>query len=305
MSDAVLRPIRPDDAFALYEVFRRSLAGLLERINDPWPYDPTRPDEAAYWDARWRPMFEHLGAACDLAWVAESDGDAVGYARSMRRGDTRELTEFFVLPEAAGRGLGRLLLEAALPDGEAAHRMIIATPDVSAQARYLRAGFRTHGVVADLRGSPDPTPVPTDLVARPIDVADPRDLDALAELDTRLLHGRRDADQRWFAAHRTGRLFLRDGRPAGYGWAGWWAGPVAALDAHDLPAMLAMLEEVAAQDGREEIGWQVPQTAQPAVQHLLSRGYRLDPFPTFLMSDGPDLPGRFDRYLLTSPPFFV
>ena len=78
-----------------------------------------------------------------------------------------------------------------------------------------------------------------------------------------------------------------------------------ALDPADLPATLATLEAVAVEDGRDEIGWQVPQLAGPAVRHLLGRRYRMDPMPVFLMTDGPALPGAFDRYILTSPPFFV
>jgi hypothetical protein len=69
--------------------------------------------------------------------------------------------------------------------------------------------------------------------------------------------------------------------------------------------MLAELERVAIADGREDLGWAVPQTAHPAASYLLGRGYRLDAWPVLLMSDGEALPGSFDRYVLTSPPFFV
>jgi GNAT superfamily N-acetyltransferase len=286
----------------VYGVARRGLQSFLERVGDSWPYDPADDPD---WEPHWLPLYAHLQATADLAWLAERDGATVGYARSIRRGDVRELTEFFMEPDAAGQGIGRQLLELAFPAGDAAHRMIIATTHPSAQARYIRHGFRAHGALMDVRGAPVPTAVSTDLAARPIDPADAADLAVLAAIDTEILHGPRDDDQRWFGAHRRGRLFLRDGRPVGYGWVGWWAGPVAALDPADLPAMLAELERVAVDDGRTELGWWVPSMAHHALVHLLGRGYRLDSVPPLLMSDGPTLPGAFDRYVATSPPFFV
>ncbi len=85
------RPIRPADAHALYAVLRRSLGALLVR------------------------------------WLAERDGPVVGDARSMRRGDTRQLTESFVLPEAADRdALGWQVPLTALPG--AFDRYLLTSP---------------------------------------------------------------------------------------------------------------------------------------------------------------------------------
>jgi GNAT superfamily N-acetyltransferase len=302
VSASRLRPIEPGDAHAVYTVFRRSLAALLEQYGDAWPWEPQA--DADTWE-QWQPLFEHLQAECDLAWLAQVDREVVGYARSLRRGTTRELTEFFVLPEEAGRGLGRQLLEAAFPAREGEDRVVIATLDPSAQSRYIRAGLRAHTTLAELTGAPDPTRVPHDLEVRPVDAGSQADLDAIASIDLATVRARRDAEHRWFATHRAGLLFLRAGRPVGYGWVTSWAGPVAALEPDDLPAMIAELERVAAEAGIGELGWNVPLTAHTAAVHLLSRGYRLDRFPVLLMSDGPELPGRFDRYLVTSPPFIA
>jgi GNAT superfamily N-acetyltransferase len=305
-SPAVLRPIEPEDAPALHALFRRSLGALLERYTEPWDPDPA--DIAATWPA-WRGLYAHLQASCDRAWLAAApDGTVQGYARSMRRGDVRELTEFFVAPDAAGGGVGRRLLEAAFPAEDGVRRLIIATGDPSAQSRYIRHGFTTRAHLLELAGEPAARPghaPETDLVARPIDVGDLHDLEALGEIDAATLGHRRDADHRFFAAERAGRLFLRDGRVAGYGWIGARTGPVAALDPADLPAMLAALEAVAVGQGVTSLEWAVPGLAQPAAAWLLGRGYRLFRMPVYLMSDGPDLPGRFDRYVVTTPPFFL
>jgi GNAT superfamily N-acetyltransferase len=300
-----LRPITPDDAPALYRVFRRSIGSLLERYTEAWPADLA--DIDATWPS-WRGLYEHLASSCDRAWLAERAGLVLGYARSMRRGDLRELTEFFMDPDAAGGGLGRRLLEAAFPAEAGVRRLIIATGDPSAQSRYVRHGFTTHAQLLEMDGDPRARPdlVPTgDLQARPVDLADPHHLEAIADVDLAVLGHRRDADHAFYASARSGRLFLRDGRVVGYGWMGERAGPVAALDPADLVPMLAALEAIAVEQGRTALSWAVPGLAQPAASWLLARGYRLFRMPVFLMSDGPELPGRFDRYVVTVPPFFL
>ena len=297
-----LRPIRATDAHALYVVFRRALAALMEAYGDPWVYDDA--EDGASWP-RWSSLYAHLQASCDLAWLAERAGSVVGYARSMRRGDTRELTEFFVLPEAAGGGVGKRLLEAAFPARDGEQRLIIATGDPSALSRYVRHGFTGHTPIAELHGRPSSGDVPTDLAVLPLDVRDPVQLGELGAIDQELLGARRDDDQQWYATARVGRRFARGGRTVGYGWVGEWSGPVAALDPADLPAMLSVLEGVGAELRLDEVTWNVPLLAQPAAAYLLGRGHRMDRLPVILMSDGPALPGAFDRYVVTTPPFFA
>ena len=58
-----------------------------------------------------------------------------------------------------------------------------------------------------------------------------------------------------------------------------------------------------ARQAGEEIGFEVPFPNRVAIAHLLGRGYRLDPFLTHFLSDGPA--GSFDRYVVTSPPIFI
>ena len=64
-------------------------------------------------------------------------------------------------------------------------------------------------------------------------------LSTLAEIDKATLGFQRDVDQQWFLANRRGFLYLRDGRPVGYGYVGENSGPFALLDAADFPAVLA------------------------------------------------------------------
>jgi hypothetical protein len=48
---------------------------------------------------------------------------------------------------------------------------------------------------------------------------------------------------------------------------------------------------------------QLPLVNRHAVDYLLGRGFQLEDFTVFFMSDEPF--GRFENYVFTSPPFFM
>ena len=48
---------------------------------------------------------------------------------------------------------------------------------------------------------------------------------------------------------------------------------------------------------------ELPMINRSAVNWLLGRGYRIEPFVVLGMSDEPF--GRFENYICTSPPFFM
>ena len=110
------------------------------------------------------------------------------------------------------------------------------------------------------------------------------------------------ADHAFLLTARRGYLYRRDGRLAGYGYLGALNGPFALLDARDFPAVLAHAEREAAARG-DEFGVGVPLVNQVAVDYLLARGCRLNPFFLFAMSDAPF--AHLDRYLFTRPPLFM
>jgi GNAT superfamily N-acetyltransferase len=70
-------------------------------------------------EAQWRRergLLEFISAQPDGAFVVCDDGDEmVGYARIARFGSMDELTELWVAPSHAGRGVGRALLERCWP----------------------------------------------------------------------------------------------------------------------------------------------------------------------------------------------
>ncbi|HSK94063.1 MAG TPA: GNAT family N-acetyltransferase [Candidatus Angelobacter sp.] len=302
MSDAELRlrPATADDSEPCYRLFWESITDLAARNGTPWEGTA---------DERW-PVFTDLYALLvEIAaewWVAEGgDGELVGYARSVAReaGSFLELSEFFVRPGSQASGVGRALLDRAFPVGRGSVRAIIATGDVRAQSRYHRAGTSIQFPILGMTGT-----------AR-ADAADDLALDAepvqeghlpeIADLERSIVgFARGDHELRWLVERREGWRYRRDASTVGYAFVGrGGVGPIAAVEPELMPAVLAHVEARAAAIGREEIGFEVPAPAVPAIRHLLDRGYRFDPFVTYLMANRAF--GRFDRFLGFTPPFVL
>jgi GNAT superfamily N-acetyltransferase len=258
-------------------------------------------DLATQWP-RWHPFFAHIARTAAEFWIAEGpDGGAIGYARSIERDGLFELTEFFVRPGIQSRGVGRDLLARAFPPGRGDPRLIIATTDIRALSRYLRAGVVARFPVLSFTGAPRDTPLVAGLDVEALDLD--RDMDAVHAVDDAVLGHRREVDHRWFAAEREGYRYRRDGRTVGYGYVGrpdrWGNGPYAVLDPADLPAALTHAERRRHDLGAEEIEFEVALHNRGAVEHLLGRGYRMDPFMTLVCSSEPF--GQFDRYVFCGP----
>lgn len=294
------RPGRLADLEATYEVFKHALADLSARINQK--ADSTADDIGA-WDRR-RPLFEHLTRTAAYFWVAERDGQIIGYARSIQRGPLLELTEFFVRPGHQSGGVGGALLARAFPAVApgVTERAIIATIDERALSRYLRAGVYPRFPIYEFWRAPESVPVPTTLTYKPLSAV-PDPLPLLGALDEAVLGHRRDADHSWLMDTRQGYLYQRAGQPVGYGYLGQFMGPFAVLDPADQPAVLAHAEAAWHAQGYARIGFELPLINTTAVTYLLGRGYRLESFFANFMSSAPTT--RFENYVCTSPIFFI
>jgi GNAT superfamily N-acetyltransferase len=297
------RPGTPADQRAVYDVFTQATSDLERRMGslemaEKWA-DPDFIEE--YWQRR-GPLLEHLARTAALFWVAEVDGQVIGYARSSLNDGVRELLDYYVLPGHQSTGIGRELLARAFPREGAGRRAIIASTDIRALSRYLKAGVYPRFPIYYFFREPRPVEIETDLVFEPAGPS-PETLAAIREVDRSILGYARDADHWFLLSDRQPYLFYRAGQVAGYGYFGKGTGPVALLDEAGFPAVLARAEREAAARGEEEFGLQVPLINRAAVDYLLGQGFRMEDFTVLFMSDEPF--GRFENYLLTSPPFFI
>ncbi len=156
--------------------------------------------------------------------------------------------------------------------------------------------------VYDAFRKPEAVEVSTDLEFSPVADA-PETLAVLRAVDQAILGFTRDVDHQFLLQDRQAILLRRAGEIVGYGYFGKGTGPIALLDAADFPAVLAWAESEAAARGDDDFGLQLPLVNRHVVDYLLSRGFQLEDFTVFFMSDEPF--GRFENYVFSSPPFFM
>ena len=294
---ATLRQATVADNRAVFEVFIASLLDLGTRLQVETITGGAE-DLDRLWAKR-EPIMTHAANTADKWWVAEHDGVIAGYARSTLRDGIRQLTEFFVRPDVQSAGVGRGLLERVFPPEGARGRLLLATQDPRALARYLKAGMLARFPVYHFGRPRRDTAYSGDLEPATIS-ADQYGLALLASIDREVLGFRRDADHRWLLSNRKGFVYLRNGSPVGYGYVGLYQGPFAALDPAAIGTMLAHAESVAEV---EEFGVEAPLINRSAPQYLFEQGFRMDPFVNFFLSDV-EL-GKFDQYVVTTPSLFI
>ena len=303
MTDAeiTLRRAGPQDSKPCYRLFMESLVDLTARRGTPWD-----PDVEDVW-SRVEPIYSLLAEQATEWWVAEDAAEElVGYARSLERGGLFELSELFVRPRSQSAGVGRRLLEAAFPPGRGDVRAIIATTDVRALARYYRAGTVVRFPIAPLSAAPrleqTRANAADDLEPRRASAAD---IPTLGQIERAVLEfDRGHEEMAWLLDQREGYLYLRRGRPVGFGFVGHTgSGPAAALDPSDQPSILLHLEGRAHGLGRESLAFEVPMVNEVAMRHLLGRGYQMDSSLSLLLSSRPF--GKFDRFISFAPAFML
>lgn len=299
----IYRKATAHDNYTTFTIMQRSLLEFSERtgvLGITGGQDPA--SLATAWTRR-ESLWAHLAKTADQYWLAEKDSEPIGYARSILRDNVRELTEFFVLPGHQSMGVGRELLHRAFPKEGAKHRVIIATNDSRALTRYIKSGVYPYIPQMFVENSPKPVAIDTDLEIIPMSDI-PNALEIASSLDLSLLGHRRNIDQRWLMEVRTGYFYQREGQIVGYGYIHKdYYGPFAALDAKDFPAILAHAENQAHILGSEWVGFEVPLTNRVVMDYLLTRNYKMSGFLGSIMSDEPF--GKFENYILTSPPYFL
>lgn len=134
MGRITIRPARPGEGPMLTE-----LAYASKRT---WGYPEETLDE---WNGPLTVLEEHLRE--EAYFVAEEERDGrfapVGFFSLMpvERPDTLDLDHFWVLPEAQGKGVGRLMFERAVLEArKAGARRLTITAEPKAEGFYLKMG---------------------------------------------------------------------------------------------------------------------------------------------------------------------
>lgn len=294
------RPGTIDDSFAVFQVFLKSIMDYSARMNVQAITGGNDPEMlASIWEKR-KPLFDFLADHASQFWLAERDGEVLGYARTIEHDGHQELTEFFVAPGQQSAGVGRGLLSRAFADNGAPYRTIIATLDERALFNYMRMGVYGRIILKYFSRKAQPVKVETDLSIEPMELS--THLEAMNQIDRELLNHARPDIHRWLASMREGFVYKRNGEVVGYGYVGGNHGPFAVLTPGDFPAILAHAETLAAERGAD-FGVSVPMVNQNAADYLVSQKFQIDAFTTVLMSNVPF--GKFENYLTFAPEFFL
>lgn len=236
-----IRPGVPDDAFPASRLLTAALAHLAaaqgRRAAAP------APELAA-------PVLRHLAEAYPGGfWVAVDGERLVGFAAGARRGPVWHLGGLFVQPEYQGAGLGRRLLERALPEPGSVSALTVVSSGWNPVSNSL---YAHHAVYPWQPVMYMEAPLPLRLPAVDLAGLEPAPLAAgdLAEvgaIDAGVTGVDRAADHAWMLGRGcAGWVFRRDRRAVAYAFLGGdgtmgsgQVGPVAALEAADVRPVLA------------------------------------------------------------------
>jgi GNAT superfamily N-acetyltransferase len=303
-----LRPIAGGDLAGCVGVFYDALEDLQDRRGAPrWPRSEPAMER----------LFARLAATHPAgAWLAEDVGRPVGFGIAVERERLWFLSFLFVLPAYQAAGLGRRLLERALPAvGPVAWQArggVLATCVEAAQPvstglyadhgllprmpLFLMTGIPAAGALRTLPAGIEAAAFPALEAAGEGAVL----AAALDDLDLGALGHRRAADHRDDRAEgRQGWLYRErgTGRAVGYGYVqpSGRVGPLVAADGALVEGLVGHLMGTLAPPGAWQLVVPGPSAALPA---LLRAGLRLDGSPGLLSATGPYFAA--ERYLLRS-----
>lgn len=294
-----VRPARPEELQRAEELVVRSINDLTER-HGFGAMATLRP-----------PDFQLFSLKDDPGglWVAEADGEIVGFAMSWVCGDLWFLAELFVAPGQQGRGVGNELLartfEHARKAGATNKSLITFTFNVVSQGLYIRHGMLPRLPIYFVSGARDALmsrlqvdafrPTPIEPIAS--------HLKTLTALDLSTLGVAREKHHRYLLSDRTMTgVFLHDGDDCvayAYVSATGHVGPLAIAEGRAVDAAFRAALRVAAASGASELSAFLPGVS-PAVATAVEHGMRIK-FPMVLVSTRNF--GDWTRYLPRNPGF--
>jgi GNAT superfamily N-acetyltransferase len=243
-------------------------------------------------------------------WMAEEDGDPLGFAWSWVRDEFWFLAQLFVQPGVQAKGVGRELLRRAIEHADQAgakqRALITFAFNTVSQGLYIRHGFAPQFPIYSM-GAPR-----SRITARsPSGSIDVRPLDgsageaaALSEVDRLALGFARDEHHgvlasepgtRGFGLHEEGCLV-----GSFYVSEGGHIGPIAVASPDHMQAAFSTALAVASRGQSPSVSCFVPGSNSGVLRNAMDVGMRIR-FPMLMMSTG-DLAG-WPRYLPRNPGF--
>ncbi|MEO8560124.1 MAG: GNAT family N-acetyltransferase [Rhodospirillales bacterium] len=241
----------------------------------------------------------------DGLWVAEQNGEMLGYAFAWACGELRFLAELFVAPGQQRSGIGNELLQRAMPrphkDGAIVQALITFAFNGASQGLYIRHGIfpklplyfvRAARARLQISGRPRQTPPPLTL----------DDLPKLAEIDSQVLGVTRTKHHRYLIGDATikGVLLRSGGERIGYAYLSndGHIGPLAVTQPQAMAPALQAVLAMALDGDATHISALIPGASDAALGIALSQGMRFT-LPMMLMASRNF--GDWRRYLPRNP----
>ena len=269
----IFRPASEADLKPIYEVWYQN-----EVLDSPHP--PAPGDMPSY--------LRHVLETGKM-YIAEQDGEVLGFAGAITRGNIAFLTDLFVRPAHQSGQLGKTLLHAVLPQDDRIH-CTMSSSDPRALALYIRAGMRPQWPHFALQLEKPTLEMPAHDVE--IVEADPDDPE-LIRWDAQISGRSRPADhQYWVREQQALPLwFRRDKQIEGYGYlrlrAGtlWYPpacalGPIGVRTPQDATACVLATVKLALEQA-DVLRIEVP-GPHPCLATLLENGFRITGADTFV-----------------------
>jgi ribosomal protein S18 acetylase RimI-like enzyme len=296
----IIRPARAEELQTAQQLVVRSINDLSERHGFNKIASP-RPADFQLFSLKDDP---------DGLWVAETDGEIVGFVFSWATGDFWFLAQLFVSPTSQGDGIGGALLarafEHARNSGARNRALITFAFNVVSTGLYIKYGLLPrlpiYVVRADKAALKQPS---TRGKLRAADIADtPAHREFLARLDRGSLGFSRDKHHAFLRGNSAvrGVLLLREEVCVGYAYvsAAGHIGPLAVNERDDMGDAFATALDIAMAGDAPQVSAFVPGVSKAALDIAAANGMRLA-IPTVLMSVEPF--GDWQRYLPSNPGF--
>lgn len=276
-----IRPATENDLDDIARIFEASVTWLTGRYR-PDQTDPDPPGNSSRTE-----FYRHL-LSTGTMFLAE-DPEPAGFTAAIVRDGVWFLSQFWVLPERHGSGIGSALLDETLEWGRGAGTFsVMASPYPVAQRIYLRASMYPLWTQLDMTGT-----FPAGASAEGIEELTPSDQPWVDELDRETRGIARPEEHEFWRQNATGFALHRDGTVAGYvyGWADGKVGPGVARDPSDIPQLLAVAARVIPNGKQASVA--IPSPNWAALRELTRLGFTPMGSNTFMASRPLGDPSRY------------